>query len=134
MKKTLLFALSICCICLAQAQTSDMAIKDSTLQQYVGNYTFPEGSFVTSAEISIKDNMLYVNSTQGSSPLERKAKDTFALTNYDGMAYFFRNADGKVARIKVEVGDILLDGTKAGVTAWLKQHDIYESKKQLQVK
>lgn len=134
MKKFLLLALSICGLYTLQAQTSDTATKDDILKEYVGNYTFPEGSFVTSAEISIKDNMLYVNSAQGASPMERKAKDTFALTNYNGMAYFFRNADGRVARIKVEVEDILLEGTKVGVTAWLKQHDSYENRKQLQAK
>lgn len=114
----------------AAAQT-----KDTTLQQYVGKYTFPEGSFVTSAEITLEGDVLSVTSSQGGSALERKAKDTFAMAAYDGgMIYFSRNADGKVARVKVEVGDILIEGTKDGVTAWFNRNKYFDAPKKIQAR
>ena len=130
MKKILLLAVSVVCIYTLYAQTSDSTATDSTLQEYAGHYTFPEGSFVTAADISIKDSKLYVYSDQGASPLERKGKDTFAFTQYNGMAYFFRNSDGKVAKIKVDVEGMLLEGSKEGVTAWLKQQEYHLKRKQ----
>lgn len=134
MKKFFLFLFCLAGVYAVQAQAKDSTLQDSTLKEYVGSYKFPEGSFVTSAEISINGNMLYVSSAQGSSPLEKKAKDTFAFTNYNGMAYFFRNSEGQVAKIKVAVEDLLLEGTKDGVTAWRKQHYDFVPTKRLQGK
>lgn len=108
----LLFSLFAIC---GQAQ-------DTTLKQYVGKYVFPEGSIVTSAEIYLEGGNLAVNSARGSSPMEKRAKDTFALTSFDGMAYFQRNKEGKVSGIRVEVGDILLEGTKDAGTAWIQRN------------
>ncbi|OLY91532.1 hypothetical protein SAMN05444008_103249 [Cnuella takakiae] len=96
--------------------------KDTALTNYVGKYTFPEGSFVTAAEISMQGNVLSVSSTQGGSVLEKQGVDTFTMKEFEGSRMvFFRNKEGKVARIKVEVDDILLEGAKEGVpTAWLR--------------
>lgn len=96
--------------------------KDTALANYVGKYTFPEGSFVTAAEISMEGNVLSVSSSQGGSVLEKQGVDTFTMKEFEGSRMvFFRNKEGKVARIKVEVDDILLEGTKEGVpTAWLR--------------
>ncbi len=109
--------------------------KDTTLKQYVGKYTFPEGSFVTSAEIKMEGDVLTVTSSQGGSPLERKGQDTFAMTAYEGgMMYFTRNAAGKVAKVKVEVGDILMEGTKDGVTAWFNRNKYFDDRKKIQAR
>lgn len=96
--------------------------KDTTLANYVGKYSFPEGSFVTAAEISMQENVLSVSSSQGGSVLEKQGVDTFTLKEFEGSRMvFFRNKEGKVARIKVEINDILLEGAKEGVpTAWLR--------------
>jgi len=134
MKSFFLLLLSISLVYMAQAQAKDSTSKDSTLKEYTGNYKFPEGSYLTAIEVSIKDGKLYASSDKGASPLEQKAKDTFAFTNYNGMAYFFRNSDGKVARMKIDVEDILLEGNKEGVTAWIKQNNHLVKRKQLQVK
>lgn len=114
MKKTIAIALLSFCFCHTYAQ-------DSTLKEYVGKYTFPEGSAITSAEILLNGNSLNVNSPHGSSELVKKAKDTFAITAFDGMAYFLRNTEGKISGIKVDVADILLEGTK-DVTLWLNRN------------
>ncbi len=128
--KLFLMFLFICGVFLGKAQAPDTA-----LSQYAGTYNFPSGSFITSATVSLDSNVLNVNSAQGSSPLEMKGKDTFALVNYDGgMVYFFRNDQGKVARIKVAVQDILLEGTKSNVTAWLNKNYYMHPGKQLPVK
>lgn len=109
--------------------------KDTALAQYVGTYAFPEGSFVTTAEIKLEGDVLSVSSSEGGSPLERRGKDTFAITNFDGgMMYFFRNKDSKVARIKVEVGEVLLEGTKDGVTAWFNRNRFFNDRKKIQAR
>lgn len=97
--------------------------KDTALASYVGKYSFPEGSFVTAAEITLSGNVLSVSSSQGGSALERTGVDSFTMKEWEGSRMvFFRNKDGKVARIKVEVDDILLEGTKDGVPiAWMRR-------------
>jgi hypothetical protein len=50
------------------------------------------------------------------------------------MVYFFRNAAGKVARIKVVVDDLLLEGSKEGVTAWFNRNKYYDDRKQIQAR
>ena len=108
--------------------------KDTTLKEYVGKYTFPEGSYVTTAEVNLTGDQLMVTSSEGNSPLEKKGKDTFALVSYGAMVYFFRNAAGKVARIKVVVDDLLLEGSKEGVTAWFNRNKYYDDRKQIQAR
>ena len=119
-KRFVLVALLFSATLYAAAQAS------GSLNEYVGKYTFPEGSFVTSAEIKLLDSVLSVSSSQGGSPLQKRGKDTFALTAFDGgMMYFFRNSSGQVARVKVEVDDVLLEGTKDGVPMAWRQRDRY---------
>ena len=131
MNRIFSLALMLCAFFSAAAQS-----KDTTLREYVGKYTFPEGSFVTTAEITLADTVLSVSSSQGGSPLERRGKDTFALTSFDGgIMYFYRNSAGKVAKIKVEVGDVLLEGTKDGVpTAMYNRNKYYDIRKEKQAR
>ncbi len=129
MKGMIASLLLICAFFTVQAQTVD-----TTLKAYTGTYKFPEGSFVTSAEITLTNNVLSVNSDKGSSTLERRGKDTFALTSYNGMVYFFRDTEGKVARVKVAVEDMLLEGTKENSTAWIQKKSYWATTKQLQGK
>lgn len=130
MKQLFLSLVLLCGTLLANAQA-----KDTTLKAYVGKYTFPEGSFVTTADITLDGDVLTVNSSQGGSPLEKRGKDTFAMTAFEGgMMYFYRNATDQVARIKVEVGDILLEGTKDGVTAWMNRNKYFDKPKQIQAR
>jgi hypothetical protein len=110
MKKFYSFLFALLLFCTLHAQ-------DTTLKEYVGTYLFPQGSYVTSADVTFQDSVLTISSTEGTSPLQKSAKDTFVLTAYNGMAYFKRNSKGKVAGIKVTVEDILLEGTKEGVLA-----------------
>lgn len=90
--------------------------QDTTLKAYVGTYTFPEGSFVASADVTLKDTVLSISSTQGAADLMQQARDTFALVGYNGMAYFKRDANGTITGIKVQVEDVLVEGLKQGAT------------------
>lgn len=101
------------------------AAQDSTLKEYVGKYIFPEGSIVPSAEVVLNGTELTVNSIQGSSVMQKMAKDTFALVSFDGVAYYSRNKDGQVSGVKVIVGDFILDGVKEGVTAFINRNKYF---------
>ena len=116
--KKLLFSL-LCMVALtASAQ-------DSTLKEYVGRYLFPEGSIVPSAEVTLSNNVLSVNSTQGSSVMQKMAKDTFAIISFDGMAYYRRNDKGVVIGVRVEVGDHILEGVKENATTFFDRQKYF---------
>ncbi len=86
--------------------------QDSTLNEYTGVYTFPEGSAVTSVEIKIENGGLMANSSQGSSALEKISKDTFNLVAYNGLVSFHRDGESKIDSIRIEVQDIILEGKR----------------------
>jgi hypothetical protein len=127
MKKWLFVLGSFVCFYNSHAQ-------DTTLKEYTGTYLFPTGSVVPSGEVVLKDTVLMVNSIQGSSTLTKLARDTFALVSYDGMAYFTRDSTGKVTGIKVEAGDVLLEGTKDTANAAITQQQPADTSKKEPVK
>ena len=86
--------------------------QDTTWNEYVGTYKFPEGSVVLSVEIKIENGALTASSSAGSSALEKISKDTFSLVSYSGTVYFTRDSDKKVNGIKIEVQDTVLEGKK----------------------
>ena len=89
--------------------------QDSTLKEYVGKYSFPEGSPVSSAEVVLNGSELSVNSTAGASLLEKRGKDTFYLQAFDGLLFFLRNTEGKVSGMKVDVQGNVFEGIKDAV-------------------
>jgi len=91
------------------------AQEDTTLNAYVGTYTFPEGGPVTSVDVKLENGSLVASSTAGSSPLEKISKDTFNLVTYNGKVYFSRDSTKKVSGIKIEVEDTILEGKKESV-------------------
>jgi hypothetical protein len=121
--KKILFSL----LCMVAISAS---AQDSTLKEYVGRYIFPQGSIVPSAEVTLNDNVLMVNSTQGSSVMQKVGKDTFAIISFDGMAYYSRNKAGQVSGVKVLVGDYVLDGVKEGVTAFIHRQTYFVATRQ----
>ena len=86
--------------------------QDTTLNEYVGTYTFPEGGPVTTVDVKLENGSLVASSTAGSSPLEKISKDTFNLVTYNGKVYFSRDSTKKVSGIKIEVEDTILEGKK----------------------
>lgn len=90
------------------------AQQDTTLQHYVGKYVFKEGSAVPDMTVSLSENgVLVASSVQGSSELKKTEGDVFQIVAYNGLATFKRNDAGKVGWVKVEVGDIVLEGTRS---------------------
>lgn len=86
--------------------------QDTTLNEYVGTYTFPEGSMVTSVEIKIENGGLMASSSAGSSALEKISRDTFNLVSYSGTVYFIRNSEQKIDSIRINTQDVILEGKK----------------------
>ena len=86
--------------------------QDTTLNEYVGTYTFPEGGPVTTVDVKIENGSLMASSSAGSSILEKVSKDTFNLVAYSGMVYFTRDSLKKVNGIKIEVQDTIMEGKK----------------------
>lgn len=86
--------------------------QDTTLNEYVGTYTFPEGGPVTTVDVKIENGSLMASSSAGSSILEKVSKDTFNLVAYNGMVYFTRDSLKKVNGIKIEVQDTIMEGKK----------------------
>jgi hypothetical protein len=105
MRKFLVLPLVFLCSHAALAQ-------DSTLNEYRGVYKFPEGSATPQVEISVRDGALFASSTLGSAPFSKLGKDSFSIPDHNGMAFFYRNAEGKVNRVKIEVADLVLEGDK----------------------
>jgi hypothetical protein len=77
MKKFSLLACAIVSFILLKAQ-------DTTLNEYVGTYTFPEGGPVTTVDVKLENGSLVASSTAGSSAMEKISKDTFNLVTYNG--------------------------------------------------
>jgi len=111
MKRILLFLLVCLYASAAGAQTP--APSGDSLKIYTGKYKFPEGSAVAEVRITITNGALYADSDIGSSELKHSSGDVFDLLAYDGTATFKRNSEGKVNGVRIEVGDILLEGPKA---------------------
>lgn len=111
MKKFCLLFSFIIITKLALAQTPA-----DSLQEYTGIYKFPPGSEIVSLEITIVNGGLFGNTNMGSGSLVRVNKDTFSIPEHNGTAYFSRNAEKKVVRIHLEVGELILDGDKENST------------------
>lgn len=105
MKKLLfLLVLSFAIVISLKAQDS--------LQQYVAKYKFPQGSVVSEVDVILENGNLMVNSTMGSASLEKTAADQFNMPSYNGTVVFTRNEAKKITGIKIDVMNILLEGTR----------------------
>ena len=87
--------------------------KTDSLKEYTGKYKFPEGSEVTEIRVVVENGVLWAQSDKGSSELRRIEKDTFEVVVYTGTATFKRDDKGKINGLHIEVGDLIMDGTKS---------------------
>lgn len=121
MKKWLLFCcLSGCLVTVSQAQQNP-ASKDSTLQQYVGKYKFPDGSVVAEVTVAVEDGALTMTSSAGTSALEKKSDDVYVIVQFQGTAKFNRNADKKITGVSIEAMGYQLEGTKSEETIAMRR-------------
>lgn len=108
MKKLMLLCLLLNVVFFVQAQT-----KDSTLNDFVGTYKFPEGSVVAEVVVSMEADGLLMGSSVGNSTLVKTGEDLFSITAYDGTAQFKRDANKKVIGVNINAGGYVLEGTKS---------------------
>lgn len=87
---------------------------DSTLKEFVGKYVFPEGSVVSEIAVVQEGEALSMVAPIGSSPLERKEGDLFAVTQFSGTAQFTRDASKKIIGVVIDAMGYHLEGTRVG--------------------
>jgi hypothetical protein len=107
MKKIFLLFFGVVCVSVIHAQS------DSTLKEYTGKYTFPDGSVVADVTISLDNGALSMAASVGTSPLEKgAAEDTYIITAFQGTAVFKRNDAKKIVGIVIDAMGYHLEGTK----------------------
>jgi len=84
-----------------------------SLKEYTGKYKFPEGSVVTEVTVTIENGELYATSVMGNSELKKIEKDVFEIVSFSGKAFFKRNEEAKLSGVRIEVEDVILEGTKS---------------------
>lgn len=112
MKKIfLLSCLLLSCMILVRAQQAP-PVKDSTLQQYVGKYKFPDGSVVAEVIVTLDSGALTMSSSAGTSLLEKQGEDLYTIVQFQGTAKFNRNETKKIIGVSINAGGYQLEGTK----------------------
>jgi hypothetical protein len=99
--------------------------QSTSLKDYVGKYTFPEGSPVAELSITVEDTVLALNSAMGSTTLEHKKLDTFYLAAYDAAIIFKRDANNAVISISIMVQGMELIGKKSADALAYKREEFY---------
>ena len=89
----------------------------SPFKEYVGKYVFAAGSPVAEVTLTAEDSSLVINSTMGSTTLEKKGMDTFYLAQYDALVIFKRTADRSIESISIAVQGMELVGKKEGAAS-----------------
>ena len=84
-----------------------------SLKEYTGKYKFPEGSAVPEVTVTIENGVLYATSAAGNSELKKIEKDVFEIVSFSGKAFFKRNEEAKLSGVRIEVEDLILEGTKS---------------------
>ncbi|MGV3595152.1 MAG: hypothetical protein ACO1NK_07880 [Sediminibacterium sp.] len=120
MKKLMMICLMLGVVAFAHAQD-----KDSTLQDFVGKYKFPEGSIVAEVTVSVEGAGLVMGSSIGNSALVKIGEDLFSITAYDGSAQFKRDANKKVIGVSINAGGYALEGTKSDGIAIDRAHAVF---------
>ena len=124
MKKLLFFfCFGIGVVSMANAQETPS--QDSSLQQYVGKYRFPDGSVILEVNVALENGILITTSSAGVSPLEKQSEDLYYITNFQGTAKFNRDANKKVIGVTINAKGYLLEGVKVEGIALLNRMNRY---------
>jgi hypothetical protein len=84
-----------------------------SLKVYTGRYIMNEGAPVPDIEIVFEGGVLTAKSAQGDAELEKTStSDEFKVPLHNGIAKFLRGAANKITGIRVEIGTMVLEGTK----------------------
>ena len=126
MKKLFLFFFAtICFVAIAQAQTPT----DSTLQEYVGKYKFPDGSVVAEVTVALDNGALTMSSSAGVSPLEKQSEDLYTITQFQGTAKFNRDSNKKIIGVSINAMGYVLEGVKSESTLVREWKNKYADKR-----
>lgn len=109
----LLFGLGLGFVSIVHAQES---AKDSTLEQFVGKYTFPDGSVVAEVNVALENGALTMSSSAGVSLLEKQGEDLYTITQFQGTAKFKRDTNKKIIGVSINAMGYELEGTKANAS------------------
>lgn len=115
-KLILLFCLGIGFASMLNAQQTPS--QDTTLQEFIGKYKFPDGSVIAEAMVALENGVLSVTSSAGVSPLEKQGEDLFAITQFQGTAKFNRDANKKIIGVSINAMGYQLEGTKSDAIAF----------------
>jgi len=115
MKKIILSLVAAFLIIVVNAQTSPKP----PLTDFVGKYTFPDGSVVPEVDVTLSDNVLTMASVEGTSVLTELGVDSFQIVEFSGIAIFKRGDDKKVNAVHIEAGGYILDGQKKSNGGWV---------------
>ena len=102
--------------------------QSSSLNDYIGKYTFAAGSPVAEVSLTIEDSSLIINSAMGSTPLEKKGVDSFYLAAYDALVIFKRDANKAVESIGINVQGMELLGKRIAASSIALMEDNYYEK------
>lgn len=94
------------------AHAQDAPPKDSTLQQFVGKYKFPDGSVVAEVIVALENGALTMSSSAGTSALEKQEEDIYTIVQFQGSAKFVRDSNKKVIGVNINAMGYQLEGTK----------------------
>ena len=100
---------------------SSVNAQTDSLQQYVGQYVFPDGSVVPSVEVTVADGALSMSSAAGTSPLTQLGIDSFQLVQFNGTAVFKRGDDKNVNAVHIDAMGYIMDGHKQANGIWIFQ-------------
>jgi len=109
MKQILLSIIATLFIVAVNAQTDK---PKPPLEDFVGKYTFPDGSVVPEVDVTLANNALTMSSTAGTSALTELGIDSFQIVEFSGIAVFKRGDDKKVNAVHIEAAGYVLDGQK----------------------
>ncbi len=93
-------------------------LQPASLNDYLGKYTFQDGSAISEAMVEMQGNKLLVSSNLGSATLTLIQADSFSVDDYGGQIVFLRAKGAAVTGIKINVPAASLQdamGTKAVV-------------------
>ena len=92
---------------------SCLALKaEESLQQYAAKYKFPQGSAVTEVSVVFENGILHLNSSLGTTTLEKTGEDKFYMPANSGTVVFVRNEAKRITGIKFDVQNLSEDGNR----------------------
>jgi hypothetical protein len=86
--------------------------QEAPLENYVGKFVFPADNPVPYVEVKLNGTTLMSESPMGSATLQRIEADQFSIVEYNGLAEFKRNGEGKVIGVKISVMGLEMEGKK----------------------